>query len=1467
MRAFAGVCSNMLIVVLFTALANKAFTQTVNIPNGINSVNATAGPAPVFFPDMGMLYERSWIPHGPVTDTSLFTMQVQPDMMLLTTAYKDLLGRPWQTVAKQASPGQKDMVQFFTYDKYGRENRSYMPYTATGNNSADGKPKTQVFTAQQVFNKGLYPQEDVFYTATEYDNSPFNEVVKSLPLGNSWGGSNRGVSSVHRANTASDSVRLWQISILTEDDIPATTSTYQPGSLVVIEVTDEQGIKTISYTNQRGETVLTKTQISSSPGTAHIGWLCSYYIYDEMGRLRFVLSPRAVAAVNSSLNWSLSANPDIAINLCYSYWYDALGRLLMKEVPGKGKIYYAYDKQDRLCLSQDAKQRSTNEWGFITYDKQDRPLQTGLITLNGLTAAQVQANAAASMSYPTLTGSFTVLTETYYENYNWTSGTGLSGTMNTSGINASNFVTNYNTAPLYAQPLVQSQRIRGQATGSKTLVLGTSTYLYAAVYYDEDGRAIQSRQTNISGGTDVSTTQYGWNGNLLRSLLQHQKSGAGAQTHTTLQKYQYDHAGRVLNMVQQTDGGTDKTLSSYTYNEAGQITSKNIGNGMEIQDFTYHTRGWLKAINKNYIDNTGPARWFGEEMHYDIGFTQPQYNGNISGVRWKAGGDGTARAYGFGYDNANRLNKADYSQQNTNGAAWTKDKLDFSLSNLTYDVNGNITAMKQMGVHVNSIITLDDLSYLYFANSDQLRRVTDAAPASNPFLGDFSDTSLSTNDYAYDVNGNLLRDNNKHIHLPGGGNGITYNHLDKPEEITISAKGKIEYQYDAEGSLLQKTETDNGRGVKKVISYIAGFVYEKTLAANGNAATVPDTVQYVLHAEGRVRYTAGANPVYDYFLKDHLGNVRTVLTEEQKTDAYPVASLETANLASEAIIYTNTSAGRVNKNTVNGYPSDTYTNPNDFIQRLSAASGQPMIGTGMFLKVMAGDKLNVRANSWYKLNGATPDAPVSPITDLLANLLNGITGASGTKIASGQLTNAMLSPAATEFLNSRDNSSTSGNRPVAWLNVMVFDEQMNLVNTNDGKNTYYEQVGGGNTLKTFLLNNREITKNGYVYIYVSNQTPNVHVYWDNLQVTHTSSPLLQENGYYPFGGEIRALTTNAGGAANNHKFNGGTELNEFFDIDLYETPFRRYDATTGRFTGVDAMAEATMHLTPYQFGANSPVMYNDPTGLLVSGAGYVARPGLQRGVDGYYKAPWEAEFEWNNEGFFDWYNHGVGGGNYSSINGITTKQVLSISPGEVQRYYEKQWAGTGRYVTKVRESPTRSGFDVGYADYSGRSNDVIVGTMFVSTAKMKDHLDGNGSGWDIVAAFTFGAQAEFDFNEGTLHAGGGIAVDLLGLRDNQGVAFATKDANARAAYVRRFGTLEVIKIAGVSYTLTEKRVDGKIVETILSRVYPVGFGILRGNEQINLTTGERNTWLSIGVSASFSALIGFDFSIDYRLTK
>lgn len=65
-----------------------------------------------------------------------------------------------------------------------------------------------------------------------------------------------------------------------------------------------------------------------------------------------------------------------------------------------------------------------------------------------------------------------------------------------------------------------------------------------------------------------------------------------------------------------------------------------------------------------------------------------------------------------------------------------------------------------------------------------------------------------------------------------------------------------------------------------------------------------DILQFLPHEEGRIRYVPaqGSNPAkfeYDYFLKDHLGNVRMVLTEEQKTDQYEPLTFENANAAQQ----------------------------------------------------------------------------------------------------------------------------------------------------------------------------------------------------------------------------------------------------------------------------------------------------------------------------------------------------------------------------------------------------------------------------------------------------------------------------------------------------------------------------------------------------------------------------------------
>jgi len=209
---------------------------------------------------------------------------------------------------------------------------------------------------------------------------------------------------------------------------------------------------------------------------------------------------------------------------------------------------------------------------------------------------------------------------------------------------------------------------------------------------------------------------------------------------------------------------------------------------------------------------------------------------------------------------------------------------------------------------------------------------------------------------AYDVNDNLIQDKNKDI------SNITYNHLNLPYLITLTGKGTIQYIYDAAGNKLEKRTIETSPLSKTTkTTYINGYVYQN------------DSLQFISHEEGRIRYKQPSNEfVYDYFIKDHLGNTRMVLTEEQQVDAYPVASLEANTLNNEKIYYAipDDAATRVNKNTVAGYPTDSYTNPNDFIQKLNGNGTK--VGTSITLKVMAGDSYNLRANSWYRLNGASP---------------------------------------------------------------------------------------------------------------------------------------------------------------------------------------------------------------------------------------------------------------------------------------------------------------------------------------------------------------------------------------------------------------------------------------------------------------------------------------------------------------
>ncbi len=668
-----------------------------------------------------------------------------------------------------------------------------------------------------------------------YDLSPI-QYIKEY---NEYVTNEHTVKSEYGFNKAAEVLRF---DVVITDGVPtlAPNGTYAAGQLSKSIVKNENWTtadgknKTAeSFTDKNGRTMLTR---SYNNGQA----IDTYNVYDDYGNLTFVIPPKVIITDGISAE-ELS-------ELIYQYKYDERNRLVEKKDPGKGREYIVYNELDQPVLTQDDILKTQGVWLFTKYDGLSRGVYSGMYTdtrdrpalqqeVNTLTTLWEERGAPIDIAGTTVhysntafpTDNIELHSISYYDNY---------------GFDLPAELANPDT--VYGEPV--TDRTKTLPTGSKIRVLGTNDWTTTVTYYDKKARPIYAASKNEYLSTlDIAKTQIDFAGKVIQSKTTHTK-GSNAPI-VTIDRFTYDHVGRVLTQTQQINDQPVEVIASNEYDNLGQLVAKNVGGGLQHVDYKTNIRGWLTAINNG---DTANGDLFGYKIDYNTA-ANPLYNGNIAKTSWKSANDNVTRSYAYSYDALDRLTQA------------ISNDGKYDLSGITYDTMGNILTLDRKG-HTDTNATtfgeMDKLSYTYEATGHKLLSVTDAG---NTTFG-FKDGNTVGNDYEYDQNGSITADKNKGI------TSIEYNHLDLPVKITFEndTNKTIEYIYDAGGSKLKKILNDGGT--------ITTTEYAAAQYKNGK-------LEFMGQPEGYIEpvIVSGSAAIssfnYVYQFADHLGNIRLSYTD------------------------------------------------------------------------------------------------------------------------------------------------------------------------------------------------------------------------------------------------------------------------------------------------------------------------------------------------------------------------------------------------------------------------------------------------------------------------------------------------------------------------------------------------------------------------------------------------------------
>ena len=706
--------------------------------------------------------------------------------------YYDELGYVAETVDVGCNASLTPLVVKTDYTPQMKVASQWLPIPATGlDYHAD-----VMYEARTTYN------DTEAYTMNDYDD--FLELASSKKPGVDWEGH---VVTVTRKAVPAGVVRKYSVSA---DGSLSVNGTYPYGVLTSATTTDEDGRSITVYTNIHENTILERRGTDND----------TYYVYDQYGRLCYVLPPMCQQCSTSDMP-----------KYWYKYVYDDRGRCIEKQLPGCTAVKYWYDEANRIQSEQDVHLQSQSLYRNYSYDA------IGRLTLQTISHTRGEA---------TESNATVVEIKNYYDDYSCRQELAQQLSVWADSIYAQNHSTTV---------------AKGRLTA--TLQITSDNKKYFEIYgYDADGRMTYKLSAYDSNWIKIMHTAYNYIGDVvsvMENVCTHNNYGGKVVLAKRRTVNSYHPGTRLLanTAITHTDKNglsSTQTVSSPTYDFLGNVIADNRPGTAADMTYTYDMlHGWLTGVSS-------PCG-FSEQLHRETA-TNALFSGNIASMQWRNTSNGEQHRYDYTYNSLGWLTDALYSSS-ANG---TEGRFDESV---TYNSNGSITSLQRSGMRNNGMYGLiDDLTITYDGN--RLLKVTDDAEALNYSDAlDFNDGDDATCEYDYDSNGALTRDSNRGI------NSISYDYGHHPYYINMnmaSGPRNTTNDYTPDGRKLSSKHKTHTPTLHGYTTRTTTDLYVDDLMLRG------DTTLLWRFGGGYVELNANGTPTsWNYYITDHLGSTRMVV--------------------------------------------------------------------------------------------------------------------------------------------------------------------------------------------------------------------------------------------------------------------------------------------------------------------------------------------------------------------------------------------------------------------------------------------------------------------------------------------------------------------------------------------------------------------------------------------------------------